>query len=99
MSARLKRFWISWYQPTEDYRPIKFPIPVEWWCSGERADGASTLCAMVDALTEEAAKKEIQKYWHEAGEWRFCDEKAIDWLPGSRFPVARKKSESPTKAS
>lgn len=88
----LKRFWISWYQPTEDYRPIypkgdKEPLGHLYWCTGERADGASTMCAVVDAKDESEAKLTIKKYWPEANEWRFCEERPYNWLPGSdRFP-------------
>jgi hypothetical protein len=47
-------YWISWVQPTNDYRPLAYP-PHEailgWWCSGYAEDGA-TLCAMVTAESE-----------------------------------------------
>lgn len=88
----MARWWVSWYQPTEDYRPLSSP-PNEailgWWCSGMRcADEASTLCALVHAASERAAKKAIQIDWPEAREWRFCETRPDDYLPADRFPVA-----------
>lgn len=87
------RFWISWYQPTEDYRPVYDPAkesePLNhlYWCSGQRgSDDAWTLCAVVDASTDEEARRIVQRYWPEAHEWRFCELKASDWMPGDRFP-------------
>ena len=48
----MKRFWMSWYDAEEDYRPLHDP-PSEailgWWCSGEHADGRATLVALVQA--------------------------------------------------
>lgn len=95
----MKRFWVSWYQPGEDWRPIYpdghgRPFDGRYWKSGERcSDDATTVCAVVDAESEDDAKDAIQVFWPEAGEWRFCEEKAMDWTPGDRFPMkATKKS-------
>ncbi len=89
----IQRFWISWYQPTEDYRPIypkgqAAPLAHRYWCSGQRcADDSWTMCAVVDADSEADAKAVVQRYWPEAKEWRFCEPRAADWLPGAdRFP-------------
>jgi hypothetical protein len=86
------RFWISWYQNTEDYRPLTDP-PItavkHWWCSGNADEGA-TLCAVVEAATELAAQEAVRKSWPEASDdcFRFCEKKDTDWLPPSgRFPV------------
>ncbi len=94
LKSKIKRFWISWYQPTEDYRPIygskkqKEPLNHLYWCSGQRcSDDAWAMCAVVDALNETAAKRTVKKYWPEATEWRFCDEKETDWMPNDRFKV------------
>jgi len=81
-------YWISWYQPTEDYRPLTYPPNagiLGCWCTGVRADGASTLCAMVHANSQEQAEAIVQIDWPEAEEWRFCDE--TDLNLGDRFPV------------
>lgn len=79
------RYWVSWYQPTKDYRPLTYP-PNEailgWWCSG-----ASTLCALVSASDKVEAGAAITKDWPEAKEWRFVYEKGDKWLPGDRFPL------------
>lgn len=88
----MNRYWISWYQPTEDYRPLTDP-PHEsvlgWWCSGYRcSDGLASLCALVSATDEESAKACVRHSWPEAAEWRFCEERDSDWLPGDRFPLS-----------
>ena len=85
-----KFFWISWHQPTKDYRPLTSP-PNEkvlgLWCTGVRCkDGASTLVAMVKSSNESAAKCSILKDWPEAIDWRFCDEKSLKSL-SDRFPL------------
>lgn len=84
-------FWISWYQPTEDYRPVydpdkeSAPFNQDYWCSGA-SDTAWTMCALVPASSEAGAKALVLKYWPEAERWRFCDKKPCGWRPGDRFP-------------
>lgn len=81
--------WISWYQPTEDHRPLQYPPTpaiLAWWQTGDSDKGA-VLVALVDAETEESAKEHVQVNWPEANEWRFCDDKA-DKTFGNRFPVS-----------
>lgn len=80
--------WISWYQPTADYRPLTFPpnqAILGWWCTGESANGDATLCALVRADSEEKAQDAVKHDWPEADEWRFCEERGNTEL-GSRFP-------------
>jgi hypothetical protein len=79
----MKRFWISWYQPTEDYRPLKEGI--EYWCTGQTLSEPEqyTLCAIVDAKDEESAEARILKDWPEVTDWRFCEERETDWRPPS----------------
>lgn len=80
--------WISWHQPTDDYRPTQFPPTtgvLAWWKTGDSEKGA-TLVALVDAVTDEAAQEHVRRNWPEAGEWRFCEEKANKTF-SSRFPV------------
>ena len=83
-------WWVSWYQPTDDMRPLKDPPHEQvlgWWCSGQRlVDNAPTLCAHVQADTQKAVKDIIAIDWPEAMEWRFCQ--VTDHMPpGDRFPV------------
>lgn len=84
-------YWLSWYQPTEDYRPLKDPpnpAILGWWCSGERADGAATLCACVIGENESHARNAVRIDWPEAQEWRFCKPvEEIGWRPSDRFPL------------
>ena len=86
----MNRYWLSWNQPTEDYRPLNDP-PTEntlgWWCSGTGNDGAS-ICAMVLGVDEEDAWKTIRIDWPEATEdtIRFT-ETSREVFPGSRFLI------------
>jgi len=87
------RYWLSWYQVTEDYRPLTYP-PNEailgWWCSGESIHGA-TLCAVVEACCEEDAWSAVKLDWPEmdpTSDARFISEKSNDYVPGGgRFPI------------
>ncbi len=94
-----QRFWISWVQPTSDYRPITYPpnnAIIGYWCSGSSSDmdeednddtDAWILCALVQACNENEAKEAIYKDWPEATEWRFFEPKSNNWLPSDRFPL------------
>jgi hypothetical protein len=89
----MSRFWVSWYQPTEDYRPLTYPPNnhiLGWWCSGH-AEVGSTICAAIEAENEEAAREAVLKDWPEAfdvEDWRFINEKPNDWKPGDRFSLS-----------
>ena len=83
-------FWISWYQPTEDHRPIAYPpnkAILGWWNTGTRDDGAKTLCALVSSETDKTAKNAIKHDWPEAEEWRFVSDKE-NTLLNDRFPLS-----------
>ena len=80
--------WISWYQPTEDPRPLNFPpnqYVLGWWVTGETMDGVQILCALVIATTEENAQRITKVDWPEAEDWRFCEETETTEL-SDRFP-------------
>lgn len=87
------RFWLSWIQPYEDYRPLTDPphkAVIGWWCSGFDASDQAILCALVVAPSEDAAKAAIGESWPETKaleDWRFCESKRCGWLPGDRFPL------------
>lgn len=85
----MKRFWISWHQPGDDYRPLTYPpnaAVIGWWKSGEGR--MPILCAVVAAADEGAACAAVLQDWPEATDWRFCDEKPADWMPNDRFPLS-----------
>ncbi len=94
---KLKRYWVSWWQQTADYRPLKDPPqPTNikaWWNSGGDFEGNSTLCAVVEAENGEKAQEYILQSWQEndgeVGEFRFVDEVEKDWLPNDRFPITK----------
>lgn len=94
MSAK-PRFWLSWPQPTEDYRPLTDPPDervIGWWCSGYDSNDRATLCALVSASNIGEAKAAIRVSWPEAPSkgqsWRIEDERPADWLPSDRFPLS-----------
>ena len=94
MANKIKYWWVSWYQPTEDYRPLTFPPVPEllgYWCSGSTYEDPPrhTLCAAVLGDSEAEAKANINKYWPEATDWRFCEkcEYEIDGWWSDRFPL------------
>jgi hypothetical protein len=86
------RFWVSWVQTTEDFRPLTDPpnrAILGWWCSGE-TDRGVTLCAAVKANSPSSAEQAVMIDWPEAaGEFRFVEEQSTDWTPGDRFPITR----------
>lgn len=81
------RYWLSWYGGKDsDPRPVTFPVPVEWWCTGEDLEGVCTICAIVDAESEADAFCLISQWWPEA-KARFCKEQEPGWRPtADRFP-------------
>ncbi len=91
---KARRFWLSWSQPTNDFRPLTDPPEpgvLGWWCSGYDASNYATLCALVEASTIQGAKAIVRRSWPEAPPkaeaWRIEDERLPDWLPGDRFPI------------
>jgi hypothetical protein len=90
MTAK-KRYWISWVQTSEDYRPLTYPpnaAVLGWWCSGTNHDGA-ILCAVVAADSKQEAVSAVLIDWPEInGDFlRFCDEYASDFKPADRFVI------------
>lgn len=86
------RYWLSWYQPTDDYRPLTDPPHPQilgWWCTGYNNQDHATICALVEAGSEQDAKVYVEVSWPESAtaEWRFC-ERRDDWKPTDRFPLS-----------
>lgn len=93
----MKRFWVSFYFLDSDYRPIGWPPEpgiLGYWDSGTRCeDGATTLVIWLEAENAEKAKELLgsDKCWPEVAqgvEWRFFEERDLDWRPNDRFPLA-----------
>lgn len=89
------RFWLSWPQPIEDYRPLTDPPDARvlgWWCSGFDSQDVALLCALVRAANIDEAKAAVRASWPEAPSkrqgWRIEAERAANWLPGDRFPLS-----------
>ena len=89
------RFWMRWYGGDGgDARPLTYPTPIEWWHSGTTAEETGpncTICALVDAPSEEEAWARVREYWPEAVP-DFAHVKPDDWRPGDRFPDQRAKA-------
>lgn len=90
----MKRYWLSWPQPTEDFRPLTDPPDARvlgWWCSGYDSNDVALLCALVQGVTLNDAKSGVRASWPEAPNryqaWRIEEERPSDWLPGDRFPI------------
>jgi hypothetical protein len=88
MSER-KRFWISWVQDTDDYRPVSYPpnkAVLGWWWSGTTPNGYS-LCAVVEANSLEDAVSKVLIDWPEISgdNLRFCDQRGSSYVPSDRF--------------
>ena len=85
----MARYWMSWEERSQDYRPIRFPPGPKilgWWCSGEAGDGSyHTIVAVVEA---DDPWDEVEKDWPGAQDnERFCGTVADDYVPGDRFPL------------
>lgn len=87
----MKCWWVSWYQPTDDMRPLTDP-PTEgvcgWWSTG-MGDSGHTLCAAVFAPNEAEAKFAVKVSWPEAVRWRFCEEQEDGFKLSNRFHISR----------
>ena len=91
---RKKRYWVSWWDSSDDVRPLTYP-PNEsvlgWWVSGQRGldDGQKSICAMVSADSEEEAQEAIYKDWPKDSivEWRFLTAKDDGFELSDRFPI------------
>lgn len=88
----MTRFWGSFIQPTEDFRPINYP-PNEsilgWWKSGEDSNGHAILCAAIQAEDDATAREAVTTDWPEAEEWRFLDAMGPTWrITSDRFPLS-----------
>ena len=87
MSEANQKWWVRWYTLGDDSRPVTFPTPIEWWCSGY-SDTHAINCAIVFADTEPGVEAELKANgWPECDGLDFCEPKADDWRPNAgRFP-------------
>lgn len=87
----MKRYWVSWEQPTTDDETGETVLDtagreIDCWESGWSADDErSMICAVIDAESEQEVWNGIGRLVGEYTE-RFCLEKPSDWQPGERFP-------------
>ena len=91
----MKRFWLSLYQDSIDYRPLTYPVADNikgYWCTGTSNvfdEECSVMCATVDAESEENAFELIKHHWPEytTDYFRFCELQEPDFKPNDRFPI------------
>src|SRR5437667_402500 len=70
------------YSSAEDFRPVTFPPPGPYWCSGHESAGEDSERAILIAYLPTNAK--LTDYWPEAEDEESTDEDSITFT--SRFP-------------
>jgi hypothetical protein len=74
-----RRFWVSWWMTDASGA---FELHAPWWISGERMDGAQSVCAAIVARDEDDARTVVRTSHDNPGadlEWRFVEERPTDW--------------------
>lgn len=82
-------YWVSWYQPTLDFRPLSFPPNnniLGWWKTGENTSNESTLVAIVTSISSDDVREIVHIDWPEVTNWRFIEKKST-LLLNDRFPL------------
>lgn len=88
------RYWVSWFSGNYEDEGCTKP-PFEFWVTGQRdrqGNGLSqkharddcSLCAVIDAESEDAVWKLVGKHFPDY-EVRFLEEKNPNFQPGDRF--------------
>lgn len=93
----VKLWWISWWQPGEDFRILTWPPPegvLGYWCSGERGEDNTiecSVCALIRAESEDAAWALVTAAgrWPDAGDRRFSQEHDPAKGLSDRFPAPK----------
>ncbi len=67
--------------PAEDYRPVKFPPPGPYWCTGYNPEGCAILVAYVPIDDDETC---LRDYWPDAQNESWTRERELRFT--SRFP-------------
>lgn len=71
---------VRFFQPSDDYRPIKWPPVGPYWCSGYRgSDNAACIVAFVKSIDQ------VREYWPEADDIDQLDEPGPIYFT-DRFP-------------
>jgi len=82
----MKTFWLSWYEfePFITEEAATFQI----WYTGWGAEDAETMCAYINAETQDQAWKQVESVYPRAQtRIRFIVENDFGWRPDpSRFP-------------
>jgi len=80
----MSTYWMRFYIPGGDPRPMTVPPPCEWWCSGS-SETHSAVCALL--VTDDSPEVVVldDRFWPDA-EIDSMDEKPDGWRPSDRFP-------------
>ena len=73
---------VRFEQPTEDYRPITFPPPHPYWCSGYSLDNEMNTTPILIAFLNN--EEELYQYWPEAENPEFEEVDEVTF--SDRFP-------------
>jgi len=80
------RWRLRFLVPCDDPRPVLYPPPGPWWCTGERMgeDPASVVVFVVDAENEQTAETLALLHWPDALEVEVAPQDG--WPFSDRFP-------------
>jgi len=88
-AVEMHPFWVSWWSL---HQFGSFELHSPWWISGERDDGAVSVCAAVRAVSEAAAMDIVSACYDtrpDSIEFRFVEQREGIWSPFTdRFPRA-----------
>lgn len=84
----MQRYWVSWYSRNEE--GVCTEPPFDAWCTGYAINAdfecdEETICAMVDAPSEEAVWEAIARHYPDYRQ-RFISVREPDATPNDRFP-------------
>lgn len=84
-------YWISWHQPTEDYRPLTdppHPQVMGWWCSGYDAYDIALLCACAEQSGSDGLRPTFlgSNDWRELHDVQFHSVRDARSLPRAQSP-------------
>ena len=77
------RYWIRFYSPGSDPRPVSVPAPCQWWCSGY-GENDSVVCAIVRSVSGDPWR--ALEAWWPGLRVSSIEPVADDWVPSDRFP-------------
>lgn len=89
----MKRYWVRLFARRENGLRDVWPDNMQGWCSGYRHDDTPVWCAIIDAEDEDGVQHTLNECWSDVEDVSIS-EKPPEWLPGDRFPGARKQDDA-----